>query len=247
MPVTPKERPSVPAWEVGRSIHDDDFWTPTRLANLFLYQQRSRHLVRLLDRKGVLPLRDKRMLDVGCGTGDQLLEFEFWGAHRHHLAGIDLNETRISRSRARLTCPPAGQEPGADIRCGDATDLPWADETFDVVSQSVVFTSIPLLPVKEAVAAEMLRVLKPGGAVIWYDFAYDNPSNRTVKGIGSREIRSLFPGCDVALQRVTLAPPIARRLVPISWMAALICEGLVVANSHYLGLIRKPAASVAGD
>ena len=100
--------------------------------------------------------------------------------------------------------------------------------------------------VKVAVAAEMLRVLKPGGAVIWYDFAYDNPSNRTVKGIGAREIRSLFPACEVTLQRVTLAPPLARRLVPISWMAALLCEGLVVANTHYLGLIRKPAAPVAG-
>ena len=247
MPVTSKERPPIPSWEVGRSIHDDDFYAPTRLANLFLYQQRSRNLIRLLTRQGVLPLRDKLMLDVGCGAGDQLLEFEAWGARRHHLAGIDLNETRVSRSRARLTCPPLAQERGADIRCGDATNLPWPDETFDVVSQSVVFTSIPMLQVKEAVAAEMLRVLKPGGAVIWYDFVYDNPSNRTVKGIGAREIRSLFPGCEVTLQRVTLAPPLARRLVPISWMAALVCEGLVVANSHYLGLIRKPAARVAGD
>ena len=240
MPVASREPVPVPSWQVGRSIHDDDFWSPTRFANLFLYQQRSRQLVRLLTRNGMLPLHEKRMLDVGCGTGEQLVEFEGWGARRQNLAGIDLNETRVSRARARLTCPPVTQERGADIRCGDATNLPWPDGMFDVVSQSVVFTSVPVPEVKRAVAAEMLRVLKPGGAVIWYDFLYDNPSNRTVKGIGAREIRSLFAGCEVTLQRVTLAPPLARRLVPISWMAAMVCEGLVVANTHYLGLIRKP-------
>ena len=68
-----------------------------------------------------------------------------------------------------------------------------------------------------------------------------------MKGIRAREIRSLFPGCEMTLQRVTLAPPLARRLVPISWMAALVCEGLVLANTHYLGLIRKPAARGAGE
>jgi SAM-dependent methyltransferase len=239
--VTSKDRAPIPSWQVGRSIHDDDFYAPTRFPNLFLYQQRSRQLVRLLTCNGMLPLHEKRMLDIGCGGGDQLVEFEGWGARRHNLAGIDLNETRVSRARARLTYPGAMQDRGADIRCGDAAHLPWPDEVFDVVSQSVVFTSIPVPEVKEAVAAEMLRVLKPGGAVIWYDFLYDNPSNQTVKGIGAREIRSLFAGCEVTLQRVTLAPPLARRLVPISWMAAMVCEGLVLANTHYLGLIRKPA------
>jgi hypothetical protein len=41
---------------------------------------------------------------------------------------------------------------------------------------------------------------------------------------------------------VTLAPPIARRLVPVSWLAAAALERLVVFNTHYLGVIRKPAS-----
>jgi hypothetical protein len=41
---------------------------------------------------------------------------------------------------------------------------------------------------------------------------------------------------------VTLAPPIARRLVPLSWMAAMALEKLSMLNTHYLGIIRKTSA-----
>src|SRR5262245_52274264 len=84
-----------PTREVGRSIHDDDFYAPTRPANLFLYQQRSKLMLRLLSRAGVLPLTGKTVLDVGCGAGLQLVEFETWGVRRADLAGIDLSEGRV--------------------------------------------------------------------------------------------------------------------------------------------------------
>jgi hypothetical protein len=38
---------------------------------------------------------------------------------------------------------------------------------------------------------------------------------------------------------VTLAPPIGRRSVPVSWIGSLLLEKLTVLNTHYLGLIRK--------
>jgi hypothetical protein len=75
--------------------------------------------------------------------------------------------------------------------------------------------------------------------LIWYDFLFNNPKNPHVRGIGAREIRSLFPGCAVTLKRITLAPPIARRLVPITWIGSLILERLFIFNTHYLGIIRK--------
>jgi len=224
---------------VGRSIHDDDFWAPTRPANLFLHQQRTRAMIRLLVRSGVLPLNETRVLDVGCGHGGQLIEFETWGAKRANLAGIDADASRVRVAQGRLTCATAAGANGADIRCGDAASLPWPDETFDLVHQSVMFTSLGHPEVKRAVALEMLRVLKPGGVVVWYDFLYNNPSNPTVKGVGAREIHALFPNCASTLQRVTLAPPLARRLVPMSWLLALVLEKLVVLNTHYLGIIRK--------
>jgi SAM-dependent methyltransferase len=240
--------PSIeyPPLVVGRSIHDDEFYAPTRPANLFLYQQRARAMLRLLTASGDLPLHGKRILDVGCGAGRQLIEFETWGAQRAELAGIDVDESRVRAARDRLTCASASGATGADLRCGDAAALPWSDGTFDIVHQSVVFTSLGSVEFKRAVAMEMLRVLKPGGAVLWYDFLYDNPSNPTVKGVGAAEIRALFPNCEMTLKRVTLAPPIARRLVPVTWLLATLLETLVLANTHYLGIIRKPLGRADG-
>ena len=53
----------------------------------------------------------------------------------------------------------------------------------------------------------MLRVVKPQGLILWYDFRYNNPRNPNVQGIGATEIRGLSPGRQVELRKVTLAPP----------------------------------------
>jgi hypothetical protein len=42
---------------------------------------------------------------------------------------------------------------------------------------------------------------------------------------------------------VTLAPPLARRLVPLTWIGALALEGLRFLNTHYIGVFRKVEAS----
>ena len=79
----------------------------------------------------------------------------------------------------------------------------------------------------------------PGGAVLWYDFFVNNPRNPHVRGVGAKVIRLLFPGFGVRLARVTLAPPLARRLVPLSRTIAFALEATKVLNTHYLGVIRR--------
>jgi len=219
-------------------IHPPDFYSLTRPANLFAQQQRDRHMLDVLRREKLLPLSGQRILDIGCGDGQQLLRFESWGAAIAALSGIDLVETRVARAVERFG---GTSQPGRpELRVGDASALPWPDGHFDIVHQSTVFTSILDSPMKAAVAAEMLRVLRPGGAVIWYDFFVNNPANPHVRGVGATELRSLFPGCHVRTRRITLAPPISRRLVPVSWIASLLLEHLRVLNTHYLAVIRRP-------
>jgi hypothetical protein len=87
----------------------------------------------------------------------------------------------------------------------------------------------------------MLRVLKPDGVVVWYDFLFDNPRNANVRGVNAGEIRRLFAGCRLDLRRITLAPPLARRIVPLSWSLARFLEHLRILNTHYLSVIRKPS------
>jgi hypothetical protein len=52
------------------------------------------------------------------------------------------------------------------------------------------------------------------------------------------EIKRLFPGCSFEFHKITLAPPLARRIVPLSWGLALFLEGLKIFNTHYLVAIR---------
>lgn len=220
-----------------------DFYSVSRPANLFAEQQLHRWLLRVLAREGLLPLAGKRILDVGCGEGQRLVDLVHWGAAPSDLAGIDLLEQRVARATRRFH--GGGGPDSPDLRVGDAAHLPWADATFDVIIQTTVFTSIVDAGLKAAAAAEILRVLKPGGVVIWYDFLFNNPRNPHVRGIGAREIRALFAGCRVWLTRITLAPPLARRLVPLSWIGALVLERLSILNTHYLGAIRKQSRARA--
>jgi ubiquinone/menaquinone biosynthesis C-methylase UbiE len=199
-----------------------DFYSLDRPANRFLRQGQERALRKALEEIGLLA--GKRVLEVGCGSGNWLEMLD--GAAS--LAGIDLEPERA-----------AARFPGADIRTGDASRLPWESGSFDVVLQSTVFSSILDPNMRRAVASEMLRVLAPAGAILWYDFFVNNPSNPHVGGVRRREIEALFPGCRVALRRATLAPPIARWIVPVSWKLAALLESLRVLDTHYFGVIRR--------
>jgi ubiquinone/menaquinone biosynthesis C-methylase UbiE len=198
----------------------------------------------LLVKAGLVPLRDRRVLDVGCGHGDWLTEFEAWGARRDQLAGIDLIPERVREAQTRLG--PLHSEggfqasEGGDIRTGNATDLPWAESSFDLVLLSTVFSSILAEDMRHAVAAEVARVLKPAGTVLWYDFFVDNPWNRAVRGVRRREIARLFPGFSVRLRKETLAPPVARWLAPWARPLAALLDGSRLLSTHLLGLLVKP-------
>jgi hypothetical protein len=133
------------------------------------------------------------------------------------------------------------------LTCSDGQRLPYRSGVFDLVLQYTVFTSVLDDQVRTNLANEMLRVLrKPGGLILWYDF-WTNPTNRQTRGIRPAEIRRLFPGCRYDFQRITLAPPIARRLVPHSWLLGVMLEQLSVFNTHYLVAIRPEQGERSAD
>jgi hypothetical protein len=84
----------------------------------------------------------------------------------------------------------------------------------------------------------MLRVVKPNGLILSYDFWW-NPTNRQTRGLRPRELREAFPGCRCTFERITLAPPVARRLAPFAWGLCLLLESLKLFNTHYLAAIRR--------
>jgi SAM-dependent methyltransferase len=221
-----------------------DFYSPTRPSNLFAIQQRARQALTALSGAGLVPLRGRRVLEVGCGSRGWLPEMEAWGIDRRDLAGIDLDHDRVAACR-RLLAGERGESgrllsPGAEILEGDASALPWPAETFDLVIQSTVMSSILDANMRVEVAKESLRVLQTRGCILWYDFEFDNPCNPDVRGVTRRDIARLFPDCEIRLRRVTLAPPLSRKIVPVTWVGALLLESLRILNTHLLGIIRKP-------
>ena len=198
--------------------------------NLLFHSHLVRACIAALSGRNKYPLDDFRVLDVGCGPGTWLLEFAQWGAKPGSIAGIDLDSTRIARAMERMS--------EADLRIGDAQTLPWPNESFDVVTQFTVFSSILDGRVKARMASEMRRVLRPGGLILWYYFRVNNPGNKSVKGIRIAEVRRLFPDCSVEPRSETLLPPLARAVVPVSWLAAEVLCLIPLLRSHYLAVIQ---------
>jgi SAM-dependent methyltransferase len=204
-------------------------------ANLFRLLGLERDLAAALARERLTDLAGLRALDVGCGGGWWLRTLLRWGARPEHLAGIDLLPEPVAAAR--------GIHPDLAIAEGSAEDLPYPDESFDLVSQFTVFSSILDRRMRRRVADEMRRVLRPGGVVLWYDFTV-NPRNRDTRGIGAGEVRALFPGCALSVRRVTLAPPVARLAARRSWPAAEALECLPFLRTHLLITARATAPVV---
>jgi ubiquinone/menaquinone biosynthesis C-methylase UbiE len=100
--------------------------------------------------------RGKRVLEVGCGTGTDCLQFARAGAD---IYAIDLTERGVEITRKRLALIGVS----ANVRVGDAEALPFDDNMFDLVYSWGVLHHTP--NTKKAIA-EVYRVLKPGGRIV---------------------------------------------------------------------------------
>ncbi len=91
------------------------------------------------------------VLEVGCGTG--LLLSRVAGFARS-AKGIDLSPGMLERAKAR----------GLDVQEGSATALPFGDASFDVAYSFKVLSHVPEL---ERALSEMIRVIRPGGHIVF--------------------------------------------------------------------------------
>jgi len=199
---------------------------------LFLVQERERLLLKRLRKHGLDSLTGAQILEVGCGTGQWLREFIKWGASPSNITGIELRPEPLLS--AGQLCPS-----GVRFHRMNGIKLDFPDESFDLVLQSVVFTSVLDEKMRHRMGREMLRVVKKTGLIIWYDFFVDNPWNPNVRGVRKAEIKRLFPDCSIDLERVSPVLPLAKFLAPWSWFACFFFSRLRFLNTHYLGVIYK--------
>ena len=212
-------------------IHDR--YSPLRPEVDRLLAERRRALLGLMQRAGIQSVADLRLLEVGCGSGGNLLELLHLGFDPAHLTGIELLPDRFEQARARL---PAGVQ----LMLGDAVTAPVAPASQDLVLQSTVFSSLLDDAFQQQLAQALWQWLRPGGALIWYDFTVDNPRNRDVRGVPLRRLRRLFPQGHVTARRVTLAPPLARAACRVHPALHDALNLLPFLRTHVLAWVAKP-------
>ncbi|HVM92309.1 MAG TPA: methyltransferase domain-containing protein [Terriglobales bacterium] len=197
--------------------------------HLYALQEREATMAALFHSIGVDSLAGLRILDVGCGSGATLRQYLDYGASPEQLWGIDLLPVFAEKARSL----------NLQVTVGSASDLPFPDCSFDLISQFTLFTSVLDPGMKRQIAHEMDRALKPGGKLLWYDFAVDNPNNPNVRGVRLAEVRSLFPGYSITSRRITLVPPLGRMLGRLGPAVYLLVSRVRFLCTHYLCLLEK--------
>jgi ubiquinone/menaquinone biosynthesis C-methylase UbiE len=222
--------------DVYRQYAEDDLtetrWGLGNRGNRAIRAERDRVQRDLLSTHGLLPLLEREILEVGCGTGHVLASLVELGAKRKRLHGVELLEPRVEQARR--------DHPWLDVVQANAEHMPYEDESFDVVLLYIVFSSILDPDMRANVARECVRVLRPRGHVLWYDFRYDNPSNPNVRGMRREELERLFPEFELSTRTLTLVPQVARRLGPLTGVLYPVLAAVPPLRTYYMALLRKP-------
>jgi arsenite methyltransferase len=106
----------------------------------------------------------EHVLDIGSGPG--LLAHDMAAAvgPKGRVCGIDASRTMVAMASKRCA-----EQPWAEFRTGEATQLPYPDDSFDAAVSTQVYEYVPDIP---AALAELHRVLRPGGRAVILDTDY---------------------------------------------------------------------------
>jgi ubiquinone/menaquinone biosynthesis C-methylase UbiE len=107
-----------------------------------------------------------QVLDVGCGLGHEVRRLAEQVGPRGRVVGIDANPAMITEGRRRA----AGLGLPVSFEVGDAHQVGFADDSFDLCRTERV---LRYLDRPQAAVAEMVRLTRPGGSVLAFDFDSD--------------------------------------------------------------------------
>ncbi len=153
-----------PTWETdiysqGRCLNKQPYDIVVQFVFRHFPRNRARHTVRILE--------------IGCGAGNNLL---FAAAEGFQVTGLDGSRSAVEHARRRFA--QSGLQ--AELHVGDFTQLPFADESFDLAIDRGALVCTSLGSGRRA-AAEVRRVLKPGGKFLFnpYSAAHTSASSGT--------------------------------------------------------------------
>ena len=169
-----------------------------------------------------------KFIEIGAGEGANIDFFRSLKIKDENIVAAELLPERAAKLREKY--------PQITLAEGDALQLNF-ENYFDIVFQSLVFTSILEDDFKKKLAHKMWEMLKPGGIILWYDFKFNNPANKDVKGVTKAEIKQLFPSVnEIDFYNVTLAPPVGRR---VGSMYEFVNSVFPFLRTHLITVIKK--------
>lgn len=201
-------------------------------ATYLIEQEKERALIRWIKKYHIEPLGDKKLLEIGCGTGSNIQKFIRFGFNPSNIYANDLIDERLEIAKLIL--------PSKIIYLkGDALDLDFNKGEFDIVFQSMVFSSILNDDFRRNLAHKMWNWVNPGGGVLWYDFFYNNPFNQDVKKVTLHEVEKLFPNSIIKSWKITLAPPLSRFVTKLHPTMYTFLNSFSFLRTHLLCWIKK--------
>jgi ubiquinone/menaquinone biosynthesis C-methylase UbiE len=136
------------------------FWSGTNPKAVQLHNQ-IRHAFSEMINPVFPSLSGLKILDFGCGTGMKINWLLEMGADIDNVYGIDIHQPSLD----------AGLKINRDLNLAqyDGVNIPYDSNSFDLVTCFTVFMVIPTSELRLHLAAEIERVLKPGGYIFWWD------------------------------------------------------------------------------
>ena len=160
-----------------------------------------------------IELENSTVLDVGCGEGAWLRLLVELGAKPENLTGIDLSESRIETARKN--------NPAINLTTSEGDSIFFQSETFDIVMQVVVFSSIIDQNLTQILLTEMLRVTRPGGYILWID--HKKSHSATLSGYSVGQLLEYLSGCSLVYQE-SVHPRYMRNWYYRPWLCRLLYD-----------------------
>jgi len=199
---------------------------------LYIYNltcERERCYTKLLYKHFDQDLSNISFLEVGAGFGNNLHFFLKSGLSPTQITANELIEKRLNVINQIF--------PNITIIPGNALEINSNIKKYDLILVSTVFTSILDDEYKKILAEKILSLLNEKGMIIFYDFIFNNPMNRDVKGIKIKEVKKLFNQAGkIKIKKVTIAPPVGRVLGRYYNIINSLCPFL---RSHIIAIIYK--------
>ena len=205
-------------------------WSDKNIGNQLIYVERFQKLTKMIKSKKI-NFENKQILDIGCAGGNLIPLLKRFGIGEENISGIDIREERIKEAKIHF--------PSSNFKLMDASKMNFEENSFDCVVTFTLFSSVLSKSIRKQISNEILRVLKPKGYVLYYDSRFNNPFNKDVLKMNINDIDYIFPSMEKYIKRITVLPPVVRRLGALSQIIYPALSKIKILNTHYLGLFRK--------